>query len=126
MTDHIARLYAVAIALVVFFVTWAVVSARPWAASATPAKDPRLVALEQREARVHRESIRVRRVLKHRYHVYRVELRARKRQIAAVEAANARSASATVTVAAAPSWSAPSAPSVSVVSAPPVTSTHTS
>ena len=127
MTNHIARLYAIAITLVVFFVTWAVVSARPWASAATPAKDPRLLALEQREARVHQESVRVRKVLKHRYHVYRVELRKRKRQIAAIEAANARAASATVTVASSsPSWSAPSAPSVSVVSAPPVTSTHTS
>lgn len=125
MTNHVARLYAIALTLVVFFVTWAVVSARPWAASATPTKDPRLVALQEREARVHQESIRVRRVLKHRYHVYRVKLRERKHQIAAIEAANARAAS-TVTVSASPSWSAPSAPSVSVVSAPPVTSTHTS
>jgi hypothetical protein len=125
MTDHVARLYAIAVTLVVFFVTWAVVSARPWAASATPAKDPRLVALEQREARVHRESIRVRKVLKHRYHVYQVKLRQRKHQIAAVNAANAQASAATVTVASS-SWSAPSAPSVSVVTAPPVTSTHTS
>jgi len=124
MADHVARLYAVAITLVVFFVTWAVVSARPWAAPASPAKDPRLVALQEREARVHQESIRVRSVLRHRNHVYRVKLRERKRKIAAIEAANARVASATVTVASpSPSWTAPS---VSVVSAPPVTSTHTS
>ena len=126
MTNHVARLYAIALTLVVFFVTWAVVSARPWAASATEAKDPRLVALQRREARVHRESIRVRKVLKHRYHVYRVKLRERKQQIAAIEAANARATAATVTVSSSPSWSAPAAPSVSVVSAPPVTSTHTS
>jgi hypothetical protein len=126
MTNHVARLYAIAITVVVFFVTWAVVSAHPWAASASPSKDPRLVALEQRQARVHRESIRVRKVLKHRYHVYRVKLRARKRQIAAIQAANARASAATVTVSSGGSWSAPSAPSVSVVSAPPVTSTHTS
>jgi hypothetical protein len=126
MTNHVARLYAIALTLVVFFVTWAVVSARPWAASATAAKDPRLVALQRREARVHRESIRVRKVLKHRYHVYRVKLRERKQQIAAIEAANARVTAATVTVTSSPSWSAPAAPSVSVVSTPPVTSTHTS
>jgi hypothetical protein len=127
MTDHLGRLYAVVAAVAVFFLTWAVVAARPWAAApAVPAKDPRLVALEQREARVHRESIRVRKVLEHRYHVYRVRLRERKKEIAAINAANARAAAATVTAASAPSWSAPPAPSVGVVAAPPVTSTHTS
>jgi hypothetical protein len=125
MTNHVARLYAIALTLVVFFVTWAVVSARPWVAQATPAKDPRLVALAQREARVHAESIRVRRILKHRYHVYKMQLRERKHQIAAIEAANARAA-ATVTVSSSSSWAAPAVPSVGVVSAPPVTSTHTS
>jgi hypothetical protein len=126
MTDHIARLYALALTLVVFFVTWAVVAAHPWAAAATSGKDPRLVALERREARVHQESMRVRKVLKHRYHVYRLELRGRKRQIAAIEAANARAAAATVKVTTSSSWSAPTPPSVGVVTVPPVTSTHSS
>ena len=30
MTSHAARLYAVALAIVVFFLVWATVSARPW------------------------------------------------------------------------------------------------
>ena len=38
MTDTSHRTYAVAIALVVFFLTWAAVAARPWA---TPKPDPR-------------------------------------------------------------------------------------
>jgi hypothetical protein len=126
MTNHLARLYALVTAVIVFFVTWAVVAAHPWAAGvAVPAKDPRLAALERREARVHRESIRVRQVVKHRYHVYRVRLRERKKEIAAIEAANARAA-ATVSVASVTSSPAPSAPSVGVITAPPVTSTHTS
>ena len=73
---------------------------------------------------MHRESLRVRTVLEHRYRVYRVKLRERKKQIAAINAANARAAAATP-VTSTPSWSAPSAPSVGVVAAPPVTNTHT-
>jgi hypothetical protein len=135
MTNHVARLYAVAVTLVIFFVTWAVVSARPWAPKAATTKDPRLVALERREARVHGESIRVRRVVKHRYHVYRMRLRERKREIATIKAANARAEAAVTTVysslsgtsSAAPSpVAAPAAPSVSVVSTPPVTTTQSS
>lgn len=130
MTNHVARLYAIALSLVVFFVTWAAVSARPWAAQASKPLDPRLVALQSREAQVHRESIRVRRVVRHRWHVYRVELKKRKRQIAAIESANAQAAAAAAAAAtAAPSsssWSTPAPPSVAVVSTPPVTSTHTS
>lgn len=127
MTNHIARLYAVALALVVFFLTWAVVSARPWAAQATPAgKDPRIVALERREVRLHRESIRVQRLVKRRFHVYKVRLRARKHQIAAIETSNARAAAAALAATSAPSWTPSAAPSVSVVSAPPVTSTKSS
>ena len=33
MTNHVARLYAGALALLVFFLVWAVVAARPWAAA---------------------------------------------------------------------------------------------
>jgi hypothetical protein len=125
MTDHLARLYAIAVAVFVFFLTWAVVAAQPWAKPHGLDKDPRLVALERREARVHRESIRVRKVVKHRYHVYRIRLRERKREIAAIQAANARAAAAVIVPSASPS-SAPAPPAVSVVTAPPVTNTHTS
>lgn len=129
MTNHVARLYAIALSLVVFFVTWAAVSAGPWAAQASKLLDRRLVALQTREAQVHRESIRVRRVVKHRWHVYRVELKRRKRRIAAIESANAQAAATAAAATAArssSSWSAPAPPSVAVVSTPPVTSTHTS
>jgi len=46
MTDHVARLYALALALVVFFVTWAAVAAHPWA---TAKPDPRVAALAARD-----------------------------------------------------------------------------
>jgi len=122
MTNHVARLYAVALALVVLFLTWAVVAARPWGAT-TAEKDPRIVALERREAQLRRKSVRVERQVKRRFAAYEVRLRKRKRAIAAIEAANASAAAAAPAVPAAPS-AAP--PSVSVVSLPPITSTSSS
>jgi hypothetical protein len=122
MTDHLARLYAVALAIVVFCLTWAVVAARPWAHEQE--KDPRLVALERREAKLRRESVRVQRLVERRFAAYRVRLRQRERELAAVSAATsvAAPASAPAPVAA----PAPAAPVVSVVPAPPVTATRSS
>jgi hypothetical protein len=114
MNDHVARLYAVALALVVLFLTWAVVAARPWTATVAE-KDSRIVALERREATLRRQSVRVERQVKRRFAVYEARLRQRKRAIAAIGAANVRAAAA------------PSAPpSVGVVSLPPITSTSSS
>jgi hypothetical protein len=53
MTNHTGRLYALALALVVFFVAWAVVAARPWQ-PASP--DPRLQALAVRQAQLRRDA----------------------------------------------------------------------
>jgi hypothetical protein len=53
MADTTARLYALALGLVVFFLAWAVVAARPWATTAT---DPRLRALAVREAQLRQEA----------------------------------------------------------------------
>ena len=133
MTNHVARLYAVALALAVLFLTWAVVAARPWGAE--PAKDPRLVVLERREERLRRQSIRVQRIVNRRFAAYRVRLKQRQAEIAAVNAANA-SAAAAAPVADASSGggggggggasvSAPAA-APAVVSLPPVTQTASS
>ena len=130
MTDHIARLYAVALAICVFSLTWAVVAAKPWAHEE---KDTRLVALERREAKLRRESVRVQRLVERRFATYRVRLSERQQLIAAVGSANAAAAASPV-ASAAPAASAPvpaaapapSAPGVSVVSAPPVTATRSS
>jgi hypothetical protein len=40
MTSHVGRLYALALALVVFFLAWAVVAARPWASATTTTSYP--------------------------------------------------------------------------------------
>jgi hypothetical protein len=121
MTDHVARLYAVSLALVVLFLTWAVVAARPWAATAAE-KDPRIVALERREAKLRRKSVRVERQVKRRFAAYEARLRKRQRAIAAIQAADASAAAAP----AASSAPAAAAPSVATVSLPPVTSSSSS
>jgi hypothetical protein len=148
MTDHVARLYAGALALLVFFVVWAVVAARPWAEAG--ASDPRMAALERREQRLVRASRRVNEVVQRRFATYRRRLARRRKEIAAAEAAAAAAAAAPVSAApatsssvvAAPSATTPSAtatsapapaapaplapPPVAVTAAPPVTSTGSS
>jgi len=49
MTNHTARLYVLALTLVVFFVGWAAIAARPWGQTAA---DPRLQALNLRAAQL--------------------------------------------------------------------------
>lgn len=91
MTSHPGRLYAVALALVVFFLAWAVVAARPWA---TASADPRLRTLAIRQAQLQHEAKLVRRVVAARWARYRIELKARRAQIARVNAAAASAAAA--------------------------------
>lgn len=140
MTNHVVRLYAFAGAVLVLFLTWATIAAKPWASHAAPKADPRWAALNAREQRLRHEALVVQRVVARRWRVYRVRLAARQRvisaavrqhqqQLAAARAAAA--AAATASVSAAPSYSAPSssgysAPAVRVVTLPPVTITRTS
>ncbi len=137
MTSPTGRVYAVVSALLVLFVAWAVIAARPWSGQSAPARDPRLAALQVQEARVRHEALVVRRTVERRWAVYRVRLVRRNREIAQVErrhreqlAAARRVAAAAASApsyssASAPSYS-PAAPSVSVVTLPPVTVTRSS
>lgn len=109
MTSHVGRLYALALALLVFFMAWAVVAARPWATTAKA--DPRIAALVVREQRIRHESVAVRRIVNRRWAVYRKQLHVRQAQIAAAKQ---------VQLASGP------APSVRVVTLPPLTITRTS
>jgi len=123
MTSHVARLYALAAGILVFFVAWAAVAAHPWAAPSAAAQDPRLTALQLREQRVRAESLAVKRIVDRRWAVYRAQLALRKKEIAQLNAANAKArslASAPVAV------SGGSAPSVRIVTLPPLTITRTS
>jgi hypothetical protein len=132
MTSHTGRLYAVAVALVVFFLTWAAVAARPWASAKA---DPRLAALAARERRARHESLVVRRIVRHRWAVYRVQLKHRQAQIAAArraarqaaaqQAAAQRAAAQQAAAQQAPIVGA-AAPPVRVVTLPPLTVTRTS
>jgi hypothetical protein len=61
MTSHTGRLYALALALVVFFVGWAAVAAKPW--TTTAKTDPRLQALAMREAALRQEAKLVARIV---------------------------------------------------------------
>ena len=100
MTSHHARLYGLALALVVFFLGWAVVASHPWA---TRAADPRLKNLARHEAQLRREAQVVRKVVASRWAHYRVELKLRRAQIARASAsAAAAAAAAQQTVAAGP------------------------
>ena len=97
MTDHTARLYALVAAVLVFFVAWAAVAARPWAHSSAARPDPRIQALLVKQQRVRAEALAARSVLA-----------ARQRQSA-------------------PAAAAPAAqPSVKIVTLPPLTITRTS
>jgi len=113
MTSHHGRLYTLALALVVFFLAWAVIAAHPWA-SASP--DPRLRALAIRQAQLQREAKLVRKVVAARWARYRVQLKARRAQIARV---NAAAAAARAAAAAAPVAPAAAAGPVQVVNLPP-------
>lgn len=113
-TNHVGRLYALALALVVFFLAWTVVAARPWSASAA---DPRLKVLAAREAQLRREAQLVNRVVARRWTVYRTALRARQVEIATAKARSSQLAA---------SYTAASSGGVRIVTLPPLTITRTS
>ena len=98
MTSHTGRLYSLALALVVFFLAWAVIAAHPWA---TAKPDPRLAALSARQAALQQEAKLVRQIV------------AARRQLTTAPAQNTAAA-------------APAAPQVKVVNLPPLTITRTS
>jgi hypothetical protein len=127
MTSHTGRLYALSLALVVFFLTWTVIAAKPWV---TAQGDPRLSALAVREQHLRQQSLVVRRLVQQRWAVYRVRLHDRQKQIAArqkqIIAAHQAQLAATAAAAVPLAPSAAAGPSVRVVSLPPITVTRTS
>lgn len=100
MTSHVGRLYAIALALFVFFVVWAGVAARPWSSS-TPSAQLQVLAV--REQALRREAALV-------------------HQIVSLRAKTASAPVAAVASGAAP----PPQPAVRVVHLPPLTITRTS
>jgi hypothetical protein len=110
MTSHVGRLYALALALVVFFVAWAAIAAKPWASASA---DSRERALALRERQLRREGALVKRIVGERNALYRQRLRERNAAIAAARRRQLASA-------------APAAAPVRIVNLPPVTITRTS
>jgi hypothetical protein len=139
MTSHVGRLYALGVALVAFFLAWALVAAHPWS-TVKAARDPRLTALAQREQRLRQESKLVQQIVDRRFSNYRKQFAAyktalakRQAQIAAAKLAAARLAAVTTASAPAASYtpsasstSSTPAPSVRVVTLPPLVVTRTS
>ncbi len=103
MTSHPGRLYGLALALVVFFLAWAVVAGHPWAAASA---DPRLRTLAIRQAQLQHEAKLARKVVAARWARYRVQLNARRALIARVNAAAAAASAAAAARAAAPAAAA--------------------
>jgi hypothetical protein len=126
MTSTPGRFYTTAVALVVFFLFWAVIAARPWAQpqGASASSDPRLIALQTREKRLQARAISVQKIIDRRWANYRTALVKRKSQIAAQKAAQ-QVVQQPVASSSPARLSAP-APSVKITSVPPVTATKTS
>jgi hypothetical protein len=119
MRSHAGRTYAAAAALLLFFLAWAAIAARPWAKAAS---DSRLAQLAVREQQLRREGVLVRKIVQQRWALYRTHLAARKRAIAAAQAQQRRLAAV---ASAAPSGGMSYA-AVRVVTLPALTITRTS
>jgi hypothetical protein len=111
MTSHVARLYALVLGVVVFFVVWATVAAHPW--PKTAAADPGVAALTARQHQIRVESIRVQKIVAARWAVYRRALAAHNAAVSRAQAAATQPASVT-------------APPVRVVNLPPLVVTRVS
>ena len=73
MTNVIGRFWAVAVALVVFFVLWAVLAAKPWVSSGAPV-DPRLSALQAQQQKTQNRALAAQQTLNKRWAAYRSAL----------------------------------------------------
>ena len=141
MTNGLGRIYAIAAAIVVFFLSWAVIAAKPWVEAPKAKVDPRLAALDVRERKLRQDAVQINAIVQKRWNVYQAQLVRREQQIATrkklIAAQHALAAQqAQVVQSSAPSYTpashaaaAPSAPVVRVVAppaAPPATQTKTS
>lgn len=94
MKSHVVRLYALAVTLTVFFLSWAVIAAKPWQGEPAAGSDLRLAQLAAREAQLRREASRVQLVLDRRFAGYRAALSRRQEQNQAIQEDNAEPAAA--------------------------------
>ncbi len=85
MTSASSRPIVAAASICAFFLLWASVAARPWAASAPAPIDPRAKALARREVALKRRAAKVNALVDRRWAAYRVALARRRLAIAHVE-----------------------------------------
>jgi len=125
LKSHALRLYVISVTLLLFFVLWAVIAAKPWAprSGSSPALDP----LAARERHLRHEARVVEQAVRRRWAVYRRRLHAREAEIRALERRHAGElAAARVAAASAPMHSAAASrvvtlpPQVRIVTLPPV------
>jgi hypothetical protein len=138
MTNHVARLYALAVSLVVFFAMWIAVSTHPWpqsTKSTATAVDPQIARLKVRERHLRAETRRVNLIVKRRSSAYHAALArrnhanavARAQHNAQLTAAHQAARAATRAVSAPVYGTSVTAPAaVRVVTLPPVAATRTS
>jgi hypothetical protein len=100
MTKHVVRLYTAAATIIVFFVAWAGITARPWV---TPAADPQVAALAQRQQRLQRDA-----------------------KLVQLIAARRTAANRAAQIAARAATQAAPAPTIRIVHLPPITTTRSS
>jgi uncharacterized MAPEG superfamily protein len=93
VTNAIGRFWAVALALVVFFVLWVVLAAKPWVSSSTPT-DPRLAALQAREQKTQNRALAAQQTLNKRWATYRSALIRQKGSLTAQQRAQIATAPA--------------------------------
>jgi hypothetical protein len=128
-----ARIYSVALALLVFFLTWAAVAAKPWiGTAASPAPDARVAELVAREDQLQARGTEVQRILDERWATYDEQLTQRNEEIAAMRTSHKQDVRQAAKVqknlyrqAAAAQASAPP-PQVEVITLPPLTQTKSS
>jgi hypothetical protein len=116
MRSPVLRLYVFSVSLLLFFVLWAVIAARPWTAVRSGVS-PALKALQARERHLGHEARVVERTVRRRWAGYRRRLHAREAQIRTLERRHAAQVAAAN--AAAVSVAAYSAPASSVVTLAP-------
>ena len=122
------RAYAVGIALVLFFVSWAAIAARPWQAKSAHKADPRVTALMAREKTLRHQALVVQQRLKRDWVLYQQRLQYRQGEIAAAQLRHQQEVAYAAAAAAAAASSAQgnvSAAGVATVSAPGQTRTRT-
>jgi len=84
VTKTIGRVYAAAISVVVFFVAWAVIAAKPWVTtSSASAASAGLPQLQAKEIQMQARALAVQKILDARWAPYRAALAARRGQLTA-------------------------------------------